>query len=57
VSKIADPRRQWGNIRHKSEDILIIGLATLLCNGYDYGDMETFGLAGEEDLRRFLELL
>jgi predicted transposase YbfD/YdcC len=56
VSKIADPRRQWGNIRHKLEDILIIGLATLICNGYDYGDMETFGLAREADLRKFLEL-
>jgi hypothetical protein len=54
--KTADPRRAWGNKRHKLEDILIIGLTTLLCNGDDYEDMEIFGQERENDLKRFLEL-
>jgi hypothetical protein len=54
--KIADPRRPWGNKRHKLEDILIIGLTTLLCNGDDYEDMEIFGQEREKDLKKFLEL-
>jgi len=54
--EIADPRRPWGNLRHKLEDILVIGLATLLCNGSDFEDMEEFGLEREKELRKFLEL-
>jgi hypothetical protein len=27
---VTDPRRQWGNLRHKLEDIFVIGLAALL---------------------------
>jgi hypothetical protein len=30
-------------LRHKLEDILVIGLAALLCNGEDFEDMEAFG--------------
>jgi len=54
--EITDPRRTWGNKRHKLEDILVIGLTTLLCNGDDYEDMETFGQERENELRKFLEL-
>jgi predicted transposase YbfD/YdcC len=54
--KVKDPRRPWGNKRHKLEDILVIGLTALLCNGDDYEDMETFGREREQELRRFLEL-
>ena len=43
LGKIPDPRRQWGNLRHKLEDILVIALAALLCNGEDFEDMEAFG--------------
>ena len=43
LNAVADTRRQWGNLRHKLTDILVIGLATLLCNGEDFEDMETFG--------------
>ncbi len=32
-----------GNIRHKLENIIIIGLSTLLCGGEDFPDMEEFG--------------
>jgi hypothetical protein len=51
---IADPRRQWGNPRHKLEDILVIGLTTLVCDGEDFEDMEAFGR--ERELKTFLEL-
>ena len=52
-----DPRRtDRGNIRHKLEDIVIIGLCTLICGGEDFPDMEEFGKEREESLRRFLEL-
>ncbi len=54
---IEDPRRtERGHILHKLEDIIIIGLCTLICNGQDFTDMEEFGKAREEWLRRFLEL-
>ncbi|MDR2741376.1 MAG: transposase family protein, partial [Treponema sp.] len=53
---VADPRRPWGNLRHKLEDILVIGLAALVCNGADFQDMETFGTYRETELRKFLEL-
>jgi hypothetical protein len=56
LGEITDPRRSWGNLRHKLEDILVIGLATSLCNGSDFGDMEEFGLERETELRKFLEL-
>ena len=52
-----DPRRtDRGNIRHKLEDIIIIGLCTLICGGEDFPDMKEFGKEREESLRTFLEL-
>jgi hypothetical protein len=56
LEKITDPRRQWGNLRHNPEDILVIVLATLLCDGEDFQDMETFGQEREGELKKFLEL-
>ena len=56
LGEIPDHRRPWGNLRHKLEDILVIGLLTLLCNGSDFEDMEAFGREREQDLRKFLEL-
>jgi len=54
---VKDPRRtECGNIRHKLEDILIIGLCTFVCNGEDFEDMEEFGKEREEFLKGFLEL-
>ena len=46
----------YGNIRHKLDEIIIIGLCTIICSGEDYNDMEAFDLEGEEGLRIFLEL-
>lgn len=43
IKKISDPRRRYGNLRHKLEDILIIGLCTIICIGEDFTDMEDFG--------------
>jgi len=51
-----DPRRDYGNIRHRLEDILIIGLCSVICCGEDFVDMEEFGKDREEWLRGFLEL-
>ena len=56
MSGIEDPRRRWGNKRHKLEDILIIGLCSVICCGEDFVDMEEFGKDRERWLRGFLEL-
>jgi len=57
LGQVEDPRRtDRGNIRHKLEDIIIIGLCTLICDGNDFTDMEEFGIQRQELLRQFLEL-
>jgi len=56
LGEIHDPRRQWGNIRHKLVDILIIALCTVIVGEDDYDVMEDWGLENEQWLRGFLEL-
>ena len=56
LSELTDPRRRYGNIRHKIEDIIVIGLCTVICGGEDFVDMEEFGKGREDFLRKFLEL-
>jgi hypothetical protein len=56
IKGITDPRREWGNKRHKQEDILIIGLCSVISSGEDFVDMEEFGRDRENWLRGFLEL-
>lgn len=56
LEKVKDPRRAWGNKRHKLEDILVMGLCTIVCGGEDFTDMENFGQERESWLREFLEL-
>lgn len=57
IERIEDPRRtDRGHVLHKLEDIIIIGMCTLVCNGSDFADMEDFGREREEWLRNFLEL-
>jgi predicted transposase YbfD/YdcC len=57
IKNITEPRRvRYGNIRHKLEDIIIIGLCTIICGGEDFTDMEEFGKERIELLRNFLEL-
>lgn len=57
IKNITEPRRiSYGNIRHKLEDIIIIGLCTVTSGGEDYTDMEGFGIERREWLQNFLEL-
>jgi hypothetical protein len=56
IAGIPDPRRPWGNLRHKLEDILVIGLVSMVCDGEDFEDMEVFGREREEALKQLLEL-
>ena len=57
IANITEPRRtNFGNIRHKLEDIIIIGLCTVICGGDDFIEMEDFGRTREEWLKQFLEL-
>lgn len=57
LKSLDDPRRtSCGNIRHKLEDIIIIGLCTVICGGEDFADMEEFGKERKDFLRKFLEL-
>lgn len=57
IKNISEPRRTtYGNIRHKLEDIIIIGLCTIICGGEDFADMEEFGKSRREYLAKFLEL-
>ena len=46
ISTHHDARRTaYGHIRHRLEDIVIIGLCVAICGGEDFADMETFGRA------------
>ena len=56
LKEIADPRRRRGNIRHKLEDIIIIGMCSVISRGEEFIDMEEFGKDREVWLRGFLEV-
>lgn len=57
IKRISEPRRtKYGNVKHKLEDIIIIGLCTVICGGEDFTDMEEFGKTRQEFLGEFLEL-
>lgn len=57
LGKIREPRRtRYGHICHKLNDIIIIGLCTVICGGEDFADMEEFGKTRKEYLAKFLEL-
>ncbi len=57
LAQVEDPcRTDRGNIRHKLEDIIIIGLCTLICGGNDFTDMEEFGIQRQELLHQVLVL-
>ena len=54
---IQDPRRcQWGNIRHKLVDMLVIGLSAVIIGEDEFEAMEDWGREREEWFRGFLEL-
>jgi len=55
LTEVPDYRK--GNaIRHNLEDILAIGLFSMICNGNTFADMELFGEIHEKTLKEFLEL-
>lgn len=56
MNRVTDTRRQWGHLRHKLADILVIGFLTTVCGGEDFTDMEDFGLERKAWLQGFLEL-
>jgi len=57
ISKIREPRRtDKGNFSYKLEEIIIIGICSIISNGTDYEDMEIFGKANEEWLKEKLGL-
>jgi len=56
IKQINDPRRQWGNLRHKLVDILVIAFCAILCDAQTYDEIELFGKARKNWLSWFLEL-
>jgi hypothetical protein len=57
LGKINDPRRtEYGNIRHKLIDIIVIAFTAALCGYEDYEEMEEFGRLKYDFLKSFLEL-
>ncbi len=56
LGEASDPRRDYGNERHRLVDILVIGLCSTICGGKSFEDMEVFGETREEWLGTFLEL-
>jgi predicted transposase YbfD/YdcC len=53
---LTEPRREWGNFKHKLETILVIGLCSIVCDGQDFEDMEDFGIERRKWLSGFLDL-
>ncbi|MDR2054022.1 MAG: transposase family protein [Treponema sp.] len=53
---IPDPRRQWGYIRHKLIDRLVIGLSSVITRGGGFDEMEEIGRDREEWFRGFPDL-
>jgi len=54
-SQIDDPRSDINKL-HKLEDILLIGIISVICAAVTWKNMETYAKAKEEFLRSFLEL-
>lgn len=56
LKELEDPRRQWGNFRHKLVDIVFIGLVSVICGGTDYEHMEDTGYGKLEWFKKLLTL-
>lgn len=56
LSTLEDPRRQWGNIRHRLMDILFIALCSTICAGENFDEMEDFGQTHSDWLKQYIEL-
>src|SRR5947208_13100494 len=53
---VPDPRRQCKNLRHRLEDILVMGFSAVLCGSDDFVEVEAFARSKADFFRRFLEL-
>jgi predicted transposase YbfD/YdcC len=56
LSEIKDPRRRWGNLRHKLVDMLVIALSSAIIGEDEFEAMEDWGKEREGWFRTFLEL-
>jgi hypothetical protein len=57
LEEIHDPRRtEYGNIRHRLIDIIVIAFTTARCGYEDYEEMEEFGRLKLDFFKGFLEL-
>ena len=56
TAQIPDPRRSWGNKRHKLADILVIAFCAIICGARSYDDFPIFGKARYTWLSVFLDL-
>jgi len=56
TKQIDDPRRQWGNLRHKLSDVLVIAFCAIICGAQTYDDLAHFGKARYTWLSWFLNL-
>lgn len=53
IKNIQEPRKtRYGNTRYKLEDIIIIGLCTLICGGAAFADMEVFDKSRQKYLAK-----
>ena len=55
-AQINDPRRRWGNLRHKLVDMPVIALCAVIIGEDAFEVMEEWALEREDWLRGFLEL-
>jgi len=56
TKQIDDPRRQWGNLRHKLSDVLVIAFCAIICGAQTYDDLAYFGKSRYTWLSWFLDL-
>lgn len=57
AESVPDTRRQWGHLRHKLSDILVIAFCAIICGAQTYQDIEIFGKAKELWLSNYLPLI
>jgi len=56
TKQLDDPRRQWGNLRHKLSDVLVIAFCAIICGAQTYDDLAYFGKSRYTWLSWFLDL-
>jgi len=56
VRELPDPRRQYGHLQHRLENIVVIAFCATLCGAEDFEDIEEFGKARRAWLETFLDL-